>query len=169
MEVRAATVDDAPGIAAVHVAAWQWAYAGLLPDSMLDRLSVGPRAETWRSIMGNPELDEPFVALVDGRVIGFVHQGASRDADASPSTGEVTAIYLDPDHVGTGAGSALWRRALARLSESGFTGVTVWVLDTNERGRRFYERMGFTPDGAQKEEDRGSFTSREVRYRGVVA
>lgn len=35
--VRPAEVGDADGIAAVHVASWQWAYAGLMPAEVLDQ------------------------------------------------------------------------------------------------------------------------------------
>jgi hypothetical protein len=46
--VRPAVLQDAPAIAAVHVATWRDAYAGLLPDDFLDGLDVDQRAERWR-------------------------------------------------------------------------------------------------------------------------
>lgn len=42
--------------------------------------------------------------------------------------------------------------------------ATLWVLETNERARRFYEIAGWLPDGATKTEMRGSVELREVRY-----
>ena len=62
--------------------------------------------------------------------------------------GEVTAIYVDPPHWGTGAGRALMDAACGRLVERGFTTVRLWVLAANHQARRFYERAGFVPDGA---------------------
>ena len=38
--IRRARARDAPGIAAVHVATWRSAYAGLLPDEFLENLSA---------------------------------------------------------------------------------------------------------------------------------
>ena len=55
--------------------------------------------------------------------------------------------------------------ALALLAGAGYAQVTLWVLDANSRARSFYEKAGFTADGAVKLEDRGSFQLREVRYR----
>ncbi len=45
VRIRLATIDDAPGIAAVNVRAWQTAYRGILPDSFLDALDVTVREE----------------------------------------------------------------------------------------------------------------------------
>jgi ribosomal protein S18 acetylase RimI-like enzyme len=55
--------------------------------------------------------------------------------------------------------------ALDRLAAAGYEQATLWVLDTNARARRFYEAAGFRADGAEKPDDRGTFTLREVRYR----
>lgn len=43
-----------------------------------------------------------------------------------------------------------------------------WVLDTNVRGRRFYESANWTPDGAVKVDKRDGFELREVRYRRLL-
>ena len=48
MEVRWATADDAAAIAAVHIASWRAAYRGLLPDAVLDSLSLEARTDHWR-------------------------------------------------------------------------------------------------------------------------
>lgn len=53
------------------------------------------------------------------------------------------------------------------VSES-FSDVTLWVLDSNERARRFYELAGFAPDGATKEEVMARTPVKEVRYRRVL-
>jgi hypothetical protein len=47
LTVRRAELRDAAGIAAVHVASWQEAYRGLLPQEYLESLSVRDRIETW--------------------------------------------------------------------------------------------------------------------------
>jgi hypothetical protein len=48
MLIRAAQIEDAKQIAEVHVASWRAAYRGILPDSMLDNLSVEKRTELWQ-------------------------------------------------------------------------------------------------------------------------
>ena len=54
VEVRQAIDGDAQAIAEVHVASWQGAYRGLLPDALLDGQSVERRAQWWTQAIANP-------------------------------------------------------------------------------------------------------------------
>jgi GNAT superfamily N-acetyltransferase len=55
-------------------------------------------------------------------------------------------------------------RVLARSARAGYASIALWVLRDNRRARRFYERAGFTPDGATNVLTRlGSVI--ELRYR----
>ena len=72
LPVRAATPDDARGIAEVHVAGWRWAYRGQMPDALLDSLSVEDRAEKRRVWIEKPTSPEnrrpaPFGSDPSGR------------------------------------------------------------------------------------------------------
>jgi hypothetical protein len=42
---------------------------------------------------------------------------------------------------------------------------TLWVLEGNAQARRFYERRGWSPDGAARE----AFGVLELRYRRAIA
>jgi GNAT superfamily N-acetyltransferase len=99
-----------------------------------------------------------------GRVVGFATFGPSRDDDAPEGTGEVPAIYVDPAEVGTGVGRQLLEETAAALREAGFTRATLWVLEENESARRFYERVGWTWDGAVSTHDFDCANEPVVRY-----
>ena len=148
--IRPATQADAAAIGDLHVRAWQWAYRGLMPDDYLDSLDAAARSDVWAASFGEASFVPPLVATTDDLVVGFCAYGASRDDDATPTSGEVLALYIDPTVVGTGTGSSLWRAALESLREAGHTTCSVWVLETNERGRTFYDHMGMVADGATK-------------------
>jgi L-amino acid N-acyltransferase YncA len=164
--IRPATEDDVPAVAQIHVDGWRWAYRGLVPDALLETLSVDRREEMWRRGLARHRPGwELFVAERDGSVVGFVGCGPASDDDANERTGEVYAIYLRPDVVGTGVGRALFARAAKHLRESGFSRATLWVLADNARTRRFYEIAGWRPDGSEKTEDWDGFPLREARYR----
>ena len=51
--------DDAAGIATTHVASWRAAYRGLLPQSLLDDLSVDRRTEQWREAIADRRRRRP--------------------------------------------------------------------------------------------------------------
>lgn len=160
-QLRLATDDDAGGIAAASVAAWQGSYRGIVADQYLDAMSVEEHASHWRAY---DHESETWVAEIDGRVVGYVSLGPTRDADAPPGTGEVYAINIEPAAQGRGIGSLLLPHAVERLSERGFRELTLWTLEHNAAGRRFYERHGWEPDGATKELPLGRPTP-VVRYR----
>lgn len=166
MEIREATPADAAAMAGIHVRGWRWAYRGLLPDAYLDGLSVkrwtGIREQRMRQ--ARPEA-AAWVASEDGAPVGFASAGPSRDLDAGPRTGEVYAIYVEPELTGRGFGRVLLEHAVACLRARGFGPLTLWVLRANERARRFYEAAGWRTDGAAKVEDRDGLVLDEVRYR----
>lgn len=166
MEIRPAIVTDSAAIASVHVASWQGAYHGILPDDFLSGLSVERRAQAWNNILRQPEIDT-FVALdYSGTIVGFASLERSRDDDAPKDAGEISTIYVTPDKWGQGYGRSLMGEVLDKARSRGFGCVTLWVLEENARARRFYETMGFAPDGAVKTETGpGDVVLHEVRYR----
>ncbi len=171
MSIRRAQVSDARAIATVHVRSWQAAYRGLLPQDYLDGLDPGPRSVRWERALA--ELDWPrrgvLVAEDAGQVVGFATLVPSRDQDLDPATvGEISAIYLRPAAWGQGHGRALMGAALDALGQAAYGDAALWVLDTNDRARRFYEAGGWRPDGAAKQEERPGFTLNEVRYRHAL-
>jgi GNAT superfamily N-acetyltransferase len=164
MRIRPAHLDDAPAIAAVHVASWQGAYRGQLPDEVLANLDVERRTASWRQHLTG-EGQFTFVAEDDGRISGFAHGNAAREDNPDGKIGEVFAIYASPDAWGTGAGRELMAAAVEWLREAGFREAVLWVLDSNVRARRFYELAGWAPDGTSKDDVVAGVPVTEVRYR----
>ena len=152
--IRPGTPDDAEEVARVQVQTWQVAYAHALPREKLMALSVEDRTEMHRR-------HPPLVAEVEGRVVGFVAVGRTHDEEGD---GELYAIYVHPDHWGTGVGRALIDAGEERLRDLGHRDAHLWVLDDNPRARRFYEAAGWTTDGAERRLEFLGFVLDEVRY-----
>jgi GNAT superfamily N-acetyltransferase len=168
--VHPATLADAEGIGRVHVRSWQSAYRGRMPQDHLDGLDPARSAQGWRRIMEEtePSRGGVLVAVAEGGGITGSF-GPSRDSDIDPRvTGEVFAIYADPDAWGSGVGRALMASAVAELARVGYASAILWVLDTNDRARRFYALAGWEEDGASKTEGIRGFDITEVRYRRTL-
>lgn len=164
VQVRAARPDDSAAIALAHVRAWQAAYPSLIPQEHLDGLDVTERTEIWRQRLADPADDaEVLVASVDDLVVGFVGFGPARDEDSGDG-GEVYALYVHPDHWGTGAGTALLTTAQAALAGRGYATATLWVIPGNSRARGFYERHGWVADPTERELSLRGVTVPEMRY-----
>ena len=163
--VRLATPDDAAAVARVHVDTWRAAYTGLVPQGILDGLSVERREQFWRSVAEAPGEHRLAVAEAAGRVVGFASTGPARDEDLPPGSGELLAIYVEPAAWGEGHGARLLRWAVADLRARGLDPLVLWVLTENTRGRGFYEVMGWQPDGTARPIDFDGTSVEEIRYR----
>jgi len=162
--VRPADVGDAPGIARVHVRAWQAAYRGLLPDEHLDGLDVGARTQRWAGQLeaGPRPGGLVLVSGPPGEVLAFATAGPPRDDDVTGA--ELYAIYVDPSAWRSGHGRALLEAVGDALPE-GTHELVLWVLAANAPARAFYAAHGFEPDGQRKTVELGGARPEEVRYR----
>jgi GNAT superfamily N-acetyltransferase len=165
--LRRATGADAQAVARMHVAAWQTAYRGIIPDSFLDAMDVAARAARYtfdRMGTGGPAT---WIAVDGDRVVGMVSISPSRDED-QPELGEVQALYVSPERWRSGAGTQLMARAESLLVQAGFREALLWVLRDNARGRAFYEATGWSADGHSKTVEIGGHEVVEVRYRKAL-
>ena len=167
IHIRLATAVDARSIAEIGVLGWQAAYRGIFPDAFLDGLSIDARETAWRMMLENDEAgDAPaWLAGRNGSAIGFLASGPLRDGDVPRPAAEIYAIYVVPDSWRSGAGKALLGAAIDHWKTRGATTLVLWVLEANDRGRAFYEAMGWRADGRRQQIDLGGFTATEVRYR----
>jgi ribosomal protein S18 acetylase RimI-like enzyme len=148
LTLRAAVPDDAYDIVRINVECWRRAYAGMVPDDVLDAMDIDARAERYRRRMVEGTRYETLVATDGPAVVGYVSLGPYRDGEAVDETvGEILAIYVDPRRWRGGAGRLLVTAALARLAEHGWDETRLWVLEANDSARRFYADLGFRPDG----------------------
>jgi GNAT superfamily N-acetyltransferase len=110
-------------------------------------------------------------------IIGFAAFGPERGEEDRPSQplpgpadldrAELYALYVLPRHWSSGVGRALVDHALALAAEAGYADISLWVLEGNERGRRFYEQAGFAGTGESAALSRLGGVS-GIRYRRLV-
>jgi len=138
IRVRAAQRGDAAAIGALHVESWRDAYAGILPDTVLLRLSAKAEGEKWAHVLACGET--VLIAETSERLVGFGSCGAARGT-ALDYAGEVYTLYVHPDYHGQGIGRRLLHEMFVALGRMGHRSAVVWVLQSNP-SRYFYEAMG---------------------------
>jgi len=170
---RRATVPDAGAIARLHLASWRDTYRDQLDPAFLETLRLDEWTDDWRARIstgstvvllaeerGRGNQSEPAGAL------GFCACGPSRDGDAPVGVWEIQNLHVDPERQGAGVGGELFRRGLALAVAQGAGTLTLWVVESNDRARRFYERRGMQLDGGRQMHHLGPSASlQEVRYR----
>ena len=152
ISIRKARPGDAREIAAVHVAAWRSAYAGILDDAYLANLSEARLAAFYqRAILDRREGHAVFVATAAGDdqpqdtpgsnavVVGFASGGRARRRGLGE--GEDETLYVLDDYRERGVGRRLMRAMAAHLRAIGCNSAMAWVLQENP-SRFFYRHLG---------------------------
>ncbi len=143
MRVRGATRADAAAIARLHLDSWHVAYRGIVPDDLLDAITVESRQDHWERVLAAPDGAE-FVSVaedIDGHLLGIASGGPELGGDPQ-YRGELYVLHVRQDAQGQGVGRALMRAVAERLAADGITTLLVWMLRENYPARRFYAALG---------------------------
>jgi len=92
--------------------------------------------QRWRDALTDPSMTV-LVAEQDGEAVG----GAGCRAEW------LEGLYVRPAWWSRGIGRGLHDAVLERLRRDGSTRCHLWVLEHNDRARRFYERLGWRENG----------------------
>ena len=132
MSLRTATASDAETLAAIQEAASRAAVPHVYPPDRYPFPTDAVR-ERWRRFTESGG----WAAIGDG---GFV-----------AIAGEwLEAIYVLPEAWGSGLADTLHDAAVTELRSRGVERARLWVLERNERARRFYERHAWRADGTSR-------------------
>lgn len=147
--IRPLCQADAAALGSLHNRLWRISYTGLLPQEVLDARDDADSTDRWRKRALAHEVNgmsaegcTTYVAHDEaGAPTGWAGSGPARDSNA-PTPLELWALYVAPEHWGTGVASALIDVVL------GPEPAYLWVLDGNERAAAFYRKVGFQLDDA---------------------
>jgi RimJ/RimL family protein N-acetyltransferase len=136
MELREATLEDLDALVDLQRAASLAAFEHIFPPDRYPFPEAGTVAHWRRTLTSRDE--HVLVAAEDGAIVGVV---------AFTDHTYVHSLLVAPDRWGSGIGGVLTDEALRRLQEMGHRRAWLWVMEPNERARRFYEACGWRPDG----------------------
>lgn len=147
--IRPAAREDTPAIARVINASWRAAYAGVVPQDVLDALSDGKkRLQLDAGLDRFPEMTY-YLLEIDGEPAGAASLHPTRDEDL-PGAGEFSFFYLLPAFWRGGYGTRLLARVEREAKRRGFARLCCWTLAENARAIAFYEKSGYRRDGAKQ-------------------
>ncbi|WP_068086221.1 GNAT family N-acetyltransferase [Polycladidibacter stylochi] len=167
-EIEAVSEEDAAAIAKVHVNSWRETYGGLLPNPMLDALSVADRTARWHAMLKKPHAYDDikvYKAVVDGRLVGFCACNKQRDDDLQKNgyDSEISAIYVLQSFQRAGIGLALVKAAAQHLKNERYRGTALWVLEGNSNAVLFYDHLKGAVVATRKDE-RADVVLNEIAY-----
>lgn len=166
LEFRQATAADAPRIATLVVAGFDtyrsFAPRGWAPPSYEEELGSVRRTladpSTWC------RLAEDELGLAGH--CGWLAASAGRRPSAEPGLVHFWQLFLRPDRWGSGLAATLHAAALEAAALQGYTTVRLVTPADHRRGRRFYEREGWTVAGKPFMDE--LFGLRLVEYRRAL-
>jgi len=159
MEIRFITPeDDVLEISNIYEQSWKYAYKDIIPQSFLDSIPAGK----WAGTISKGSM-KSLVIEENGSLVGTAGICPSRWERFS-GYGEIVSLYLLPEYIGKGYGRKLFERCVAELRSLGFSSILLWVLEENDRARRFYERNGMICSGEFIDDEIGGKPLRELMY-----
>ena len=136
---RAATINDIPQIAKVHVEAWKKSFVGLVADEYLAGLSVEKRLKAFERRFSDGIFYKILVAETENQIVGFVDFGLARDK--RPFDIEIFAFYLLQEFQRQGIGEKLFGACQKEILANDFNSMCLDALEISPY-RKFYEKMG---------------------------
>ncbi|HZI96091.1 MAG TPA: GNAT family N-acetyltransferase [Actinomycetales bacterium] len=155
--IRAATVDDTEALARLWVAARsaRRVEAGLEGEAERSEALAKARADV------SERLDDDMIGAVAEDADGLVAMAIAVPARADDGAGperlpgvlHVSLVAVHPDRWGQGLAEIVLGSVLNAARRQGYTASQLWTQESNARGRRLYERMGWAPSGRAKVQD----------------
>ena len=137
LKIRPAIKEEAESLANINVLGWKTTYRGLIPDTLLDGLSVTPkRIENFTNAISNCLIF--LVAENESGIIGYLNGGKPRIKDF-PYPYEIYGFYIHPDFQRKGIGTALINAFKEKIKGKSFC---VCLLKGNKKALDFYQKMG---------------------------
>ncbi len=139
---RPATAGDADDIGRVHRLS-RAGYYGTEADP------DDGREEMWGQLLGQAGR-ATWVAELDARTVGFLSTLREDDSDRQL---KLTALYVLPDHIGTGIGARLYEEFDRGRRRDDEAVLEVWA--GNDRAVTFYVARGWVPTSTTRPGPRG--------------
>lgn len=138
--LRSAVKNDWQAIATLHAKSWQQNYRGTFSDHFLDNEVLIDRFTVWKDRLESPKRNQ-FIHIVEteNSFVAFVCGNIDEDSEYGTL---IDNLHVDSKFIGQRIGEKLMISAARFLEEKDKTSMYLWVLTSNAKAIKFYERMG---------------------------
>ena len=148
--LRPAKPEDISRIAEILIFAKRMAYRPIFQNDRVsfNEMQVLPLAAELETtgVLRRGWVDE-------GGMIGGGGEGGGAEGGGLSDSLQLISFFVDPFFQQMGYGRQMMEQFIREASAAGYKQLLLWVLEKNDRARRFYENAGFIPDGARKLEE----------------
>lgn len=138
-EVKKLTILDAESAAKIHIETWRDTYPGLLPQRMIDSMTLERNIPMWKEIIEKDSYHN-FGAFSGNELLGMGTAGKPRldlGFDA-----EIWSMNVPKRNQGIGAGKRIFEVLLQELRLGGAKKIYLTCVDKNFNALAFYQHMG---------------------------
>jgi ribosomal protein S18 acetylase RimI-like enzyme len=153
VELVHADAAEAKALRDLHVLTWEVTYRPSAQEEWYGERLRAHSVRDWGEIVRSQTVRGGGVltARSGGRIDGLCQYGPTEDHDHDPEqVGQIHRLYVHPARQRTGIGRSLLTASVGHLRQGGAHTATLWVLETDQGARAFYERLGWKPDGARQ-------------------
>lgn len=163
LNFRTAAECDIERIASLHAKSWQQNYRDTFSNDFLDNKVESERHGVWHQRLSDPRKDQ-FVMVVEVNklLVGFVCGYIDDHAEFGTL---IDNLHVNSEFIGQKIGERLMVRAakcLSQLDEK--ASMYLWVLTSNLKAVKFYERLGGKPLETVNDFDIGDKEITKTRY-----
>ncbi|MGI9493761.1 MAG: GNAT family N-acetyltransferase [Geminicoccaceae bacterium] len=133
MNIRDAVSSEFQELAWLQIRSWRDVYRGVMADWYLDDEIEKDLLTRWADLQ--PEGDDLILVADDGDIKGFVTIWCQPDPF-------IDNLHVEPGLRSKGIGSMLMQKTAARLIETGYDAVYLYVAAENQRAMAFYRKLG---------------------------
>jgi RimJ/RimL family protein N-acetyltransferase len=137
VRIRGARPSEDLTLLEIQRAASLAAFRHVFPPDQYPFPTEGVR-KNWQEELASPDV-RVLIAERSDQPIGAASYSAQR----------FNQLWVLPEEWGGGAAQALYAEVMRGLETLGGSPCRLWVLEQNQRARRFYERRGWRLDGRQ--------------------
>jgi 3-deoxy-manno-octulosonate cytidylyltransferase (CMP-KDO synthetase) len=139
VDIRSATRNDLPRVAAVHVESWQRSFAGIAPDDYLAAMTVEKRLKAYSERESGGQYSMLVVEHPKDGIVGFADFGTPKLGGGYDA--QIFSIYFLPEYQRRGLGSRLFKRCVNRMRRDDVRSLCLDSLEASPY-RSFYDKMG---------------------------